>query len=54
MNPVRTVTHMVVSQPACMPNCGRTTHIPAPEIMPLTRPMVVVDALMSAPEWKAS
>ena len=42
---------ILVNQPALSPKRGRTTHIPAPEIMPLTSPDIVVVAPIVEPEW---
>ena len=47
---MRVHTHRLVNHPALKPRLGMTTHIPAPETIPLTSPTTVVGALISEPE----
>lgn len=42
---------MLVNHPALSPTIGKTTHMPAPEIMPLSSPETVVVEVMLDPEW---
>ena len=44
------LTQTLVNQPAVSPMMGMTTQMPAPEIMPLSKPEMVVAEVMLDPE----
>ena len=44
------LTQILVNQPVVSPTKGRTTQMPAPDIMPLSNPEMVVEEVMFEPE----